>query len=365
MLKVLHKVQEQLVGVKPIVPRALVHPDNKWLVRSGLQKAIRRGDVETALKCAGYLYNDDPTYLWRSLAIITIEDISIGNPELVWQVVAFSKNKKVRMSLGDLTLTAHVIEEACKSPKSRICCELSVSVDYSTEGIVQYNRYSQMSTEELVGWALEGNGTETLEERYLAICTLAGFVPRKTEQRRKRDIPGLTQVIDAYCERLPEEYHHAIKQCTLSAVDSMHLALAPILELSHNTMGGWEVEPDDMPIELRLKGLSGAALDMHNRQGKFALKAFYTSLRKEYEVIDAIPSEKAVYAMGSTVFVVEGGQVDRRLVIPHLSYLKDRQDEVLMLWGGVPNESLADVRDIVEKEIKRLNDKRRWVVSFK
>jgi hypothetical protein len=140
----------------------------------------------------------------------------------------------------------------------------------------------------------------------------------------------------------------------------MHLAMLQSLEEVRRATPTMQTVPDQFPPEIKIRTLSSAAMDMHTGLGRLAIKAFYTSLCKDYPVIAKIYPEKAVRALGAAVFVVEGGQVDRRMRTPNLMEWKHRQDRALMIRYGVPEEIVVDVLVVVHQEIERLNSKRVW-----
>jgi replication-associated recombination protein RarA len=53
-------------------------PCDRWVARSALQKAIRRGETEIALSALASLLNQDPATIWRHLGIIAIEDLGVA-----------------------------------------------------------------------------------------------------------------------------------------------------------------------------------------------------------------------------------------------------------------------------------------------
>src|SRR5690349_15658793 len=57
----------------------LKEPARKWRVSSAWQKAIRRGNVEVAIRMAEGLYSLDPPYAWRRINVIALEDIGVAN----------------------------------------------------------------------------------------------------------------------------------------------------------------------------------------------------------------------------------------------------------------------------------------------
>src|SRR5258708_39704820 len=60
---------------------------DKWLLSSAVQKLIRRGLAEQAVKTALALHTLDPAYLPRRLPIIAFEDISVGDLEVCFDIL--------------------------------------------------------------------------------------------------------------------------------------------------------------------------------------------------------------------------------------------------------------------------------------
>src|SRR6185503_12124622 len=59
-----------------------------WIAASALQKAIRRGHKQTALRAAARLLQVAPDRLWRRLGCISFEDVGVGDFEVVSLTVA-------------------------------------------------------------------------------------------------------------------------------------------------------------------------------------------------------------------------------------------------------------------------------------
>lgn len=99
---------------------------DKYVASSGLQKAIRRGHLTIALRCAARLICDDPARFWRRLVTIAFEDIGIGNLEVVSKVV-FSGDFSWRQKVGgEWVVAAHLVGALCVADKDRIADELIV-----------------------------------------------------------------------------------------------------------------------------------------------------------------------------------------------------------------------------------------------
>ena len=90
------------------------------IASSGLQKAIRRGDTDAALRSAARLLEDDPARFWRRLVVIVFEDIGIADVDLVGQVPAVSGQKRWRAAHGgEWFVAAHLVTRCCSADKER------------------------------------------------------------------------------------------------------------------------------------------------------------------------------------------------------------------------------------------------------
>ena len=84
--EILHLIRHDLQGAvarqpKPPTPRPMhVSP---WLAMSILQKAIRRGREDLALRAAASLLRDAPDKLWRRIGCIAYEDIGMASLQAV------------------------------------------------------------------------------------------------------------------------------------------------------------------------------------------------------------------------------------------------------------------------------------------
>ena len=70
------------------------------LASGALQKAIRRGNEAEALACARLLVVRDPQRLWRRLAVIAMEDVGVGEFDVVANTISSSRSKVWRDQRG-------------------------------------------------------------------------------------------------------------------------------------------------------------------------------------------------------------------------------------------------------------------------
>jgi hypothetical protein len=63
-------------------------PCDRWVARSCLQKAIRRGNEELAVRALANLFLHDPRAIWRHLIIIALEDVGLADVGAVAEIIA-------------------------------------------------------------------------------------------------------------------------------------------------------------------------------------------------------------------------------------------------------------------------------------
>jgi hypothetical protein len=337
-----------------------VEPDDKWLARSALQKAIRRGEHDEALSQAARLWKCDPDYCWFALGVIAVEDVGFGSPECVlWSHVC--QLKTFRSKIDDGRMLTALVSQMCEAVKTRSCCEMSIAVDWGTAGKDQMELMTTWSSQALLATLLG----DDLTMMYAALRVLRGWsYPEGTQ--KARSVEDRAEAEELIMEMLPEPYGLAAVHAWRRPVDSMSQAVFPTTKLFLDILSRAEIEivEDVMPPSQRIGKFNSEAWDMHSAQGKKALKAFYTSLSKSYSTIAEIPKEKAVKALGAAVFVEEGGLVDRRVLGAGLYDLMEAQDETFLPQYGVPMSHYDEIRKIVREEIERLNSKRKWVFKL-
>ncbi len=370
MQEMIEELQNLAAEAPDFTPRALKNPDNKWLVRSAFQKAIRRGELDRALRCGEYLIAADPPYAWQALATVVIEDVGFGDLDLV-AYSTMTTLKTVREAMHSEFLFASMIQRACEAPKSRSCCELDLGVNMrlQVEGSAEQANQNMMQDwpDEAVHAAMVVPGQDI---GGLAAAHLACRVARKRLRGKGEDalLPTLQMIMESLDD--PSEQRAAMLSYERT-VDSMNIALFPILRwLNALDLPIEEVdEKPEWPPEEVIMSVSSAAFDMHTFHGKKAIKAFWTSLKQDYDFPKLIDADRAVKAIGSLIFIVEGGLLDRRLLHDELRKLKKYQDLNFALGYGM-HPSIAEEKgllenwlNIIRNEIPRLNDKRKWAAS--
>jgi hypothetical protein len=107
---------------------------SQWVAMSAVQKAIRRGDVDLALRAAATLLKADPARLWRRLVGIAFEDIGMGSVETIRLVITATSGKAVRQQFGgEWAVASLLVERMCAAPSCRASDDLFLTLAFHHE----------------------------------------------------------------------------------------------------------------------------------------------------------------------------------------------------------------------------------------
>jgi replication-associated recombination protein RarA len=103
---------------------------DQWVIKSLLQKSIRRGEVEIAQRAALTFLSQKGSAIWRRFMIIAFEDVGAGSVDVVAQTVAASTDSNWRkQSGGDSVVASRLARLLAEAPKSRSAEHLITSSD--------------------------------------------------------------------------------------------------------------------------------------------------------------------------------------------------------------------------------------------
>lgn len=98
-----------------------------FVARSILQKAIRRGETDLALRATATLLRDDPQVLWRRLLVIALEDLGIYEWKLLGKIAVAESSKVLRASVGtELEVATALVTQACEGTRCQAANELHI-----------------------------------------------------------------------------------------------------------------------------------------------------------------------------------------------------------------------------------------------
>ncbi len=108
---------------EPTPPVPLVA--DRYVLLSAMQKSIRRGHENLALRAAASLMIGGPHAIWRRLGIIAFEDVGVANIDAVGWVTVVIGKPEVRKRLGGEWRVAEILIRAlCRSAKCRAADDL-------------------------------------------------------------------------------------------------------------------------------------------------------------------------------------------------------------------------------------------------
>lgn len=331
------------------VPELRPFKTTQWIAMSALQKAIRRGREDLALRAAATLLVDAPDRLWRRLAVIAFEDIGIADINTVGQVVAaLGGGKRTRVLLGgELVVVSFLVSMMAKANKCRAADDLLANVDSHPALTSTRREFARMTTRDLLERAA---GSEPLVERALALSLVVGSSghPAKAASTRRGEPQA---AFDHLCEAgLP----HSIVELCREGYRKTGEVLAPFVALlSRETRGDTAIASDDFPPETLIDGVPSWAFDMFVREGRHAFKLFLTTDAPSARWLRAhVAPSNQVDILGQLVFRCEGGLLKDRLRWPIGDELRRRMD---VDCNGLDCFDASEILELARHDILLLN----------
>ncbi|MDH5184455.1 MAG: hypothetical protein OEX12_11260 [Gammaproteobacteria bacterium] len=347
----------------------LKNPNNKWMVRSALQKAVRRRDLPTALNTGGRLFATDEAYFWKSMAIIAIEDVAFGDTE--GSIIAlrstrktYLKSRAITLGVTNADMAIHLITRLTLAIKTRICCEIALPNDLtpmvsSEEKETTLALLKEISTDtELTFDFTLKDLREDLTLAYRLTVLANGKAYDLKEERPLKNLKALNHLLDL-CR--PEDLE-LLNECLSTPIDSMMAAAIPASMLLRQIGDDITIQKDPEfapPVEV-FKGLPDYALDMHTRAGKMAINTLYHQHKEEYPVLQDMGKPSS--GLGAVLFVLEGGVCDQRMRNPLLDGAKLWQDETFIKSYGQYSGDVEALYTVIKQPHvqKKLANLRAW-----
>lgn len=326
-----------------------VDPDDKFVIRSALQKGVRRGQSERAVELALALHRIDRAYVWRAVLTIALEDVGFGSADAVlWATAA--QSAAFRGRVGELPLLIALTLEMSRCLKTRSACELSFVVDVGEPDA--FRLFGGMTTDELLARLEDGDPYDA----YLALSVLRGVVP-KGLMIRPPDRQGVLRACEIIEDQLPPRHARAASAALMRPLDNMALATFASFRMGHEA-GDAEIVRDQFPESRRIGGYACEASDQHERLGRRAIRLFTRSLREAYQLVRQLPEAAASAAVADAVFIVEGQCLNHWITSENLSRLRREADDFSLTRHGLTQAQAHDLRLIVRDALPQLNDAR-------
>ena len=352
-LEIQHLIEQDLrraVARIVEVPRPDPLPGSPWVAMSGLQKAIRRGNKDLALRSAATLLRDAPDRLFRRLGCIAAEDIGLGDLDAVGVATASLAGVRKRADLGGAwPVACAVVAALADAPKCRAADDLLMICELHPAYARQRIEFRHRSSRELAEIVC---GTTTIEERAVALWCALGGGPRDNGLRRRRS--ETETVFDRLCEA---GWPNVLVEVARVSFNRIGEQLGPALALlARQPMELSDGEAEEFPAEVAIDGTPGWAFDVHTREGRAAFARFLETDARSAEWLrrHVKPSRRMVF-LGHLVFRVEGGLVNRRLRWPLGDRLRRQGD---LECSGPECRDASEVLELARADIPILNDVR-------
>ena len=145
---------------------------DRWLLASALQKSIRRGDIVRATQAAEALWNKDRQSLWRRLHITAMEDVGLGDADVMTITLTITAAHSWRRKIGDRRAALYIARLLAGAVKSRIADHLFSQADKAKGYESLRNKLANTTDDLLADYA--AHPESPLVERALALWFLAG-----------------------------------------------------------------------------------------------------------------------------------------------------------------------------------------------
>ncbi len=334
------------------VPTVEPLPVSPWVAMSAMQKGIRRGDVDLALRAAATLLKSDPTKLWKRLCGVAFEDVSIGSVETVRLVMsAVAAGKSFRQQVGgEWAVASLVVEQMALSPKDR-------STDDLLWAIAQHHELKELRAS-LTGADLSEHLSRVRERGALlgaSLSVLHGSGVRWTGQVAGKTA-NAAATFDAMREAGANHEVVALAEQGFRRTREALPLLMPLLTLALPT-GVLPVQDDELPpVIVGRSGLPTFIFDSFSWEGKSALSRFLkrnTStgrwLRRH------VPAERRLAVLHGAVFRLDGGRVRQRIEWPCAATLRWLADSG---YHGMKLSDPAGFLDMVRRDLGAIDEER-------
>jgi hypothetical protein len=336
---VLLHLEEEMAGYLAPAPQAL--PCDRWLARSALQKAIRRGQTEIALSALAALLEQDRYGVWRHLIVIALEDVGVAGMDTVARVVAASRNRPWRKTMrGEWAVASFLVRQMAEGLHCQAACDLLLRAKNCPA--LELDRTNALDAERAELGSLLNDSAACLEKKGVAALALGGGL---AEEQRQRDPATVFDLIEA------QGYSsHVVATCRAAwRITRNPMAfLLPLVWQEWMKSEFHEVRDDPIPPVRMIGGVPSYAMDQFTRVGGQVARAYLAHDERMGPLLDGagIPKSQRPKVLGDLLFLLEGSSLRRRVTWPLADALRL---PVRMLPGTTKldaalNEAMAQLR---------------------
>jgi hypothetical protein len=330
-------------------PLSVVEPilADPWVISSLLQKAIRRGEADTAQRAAHTLFKLKGSAIWRRLMVIAFEDVGVGSPDALVMSVAAGVDPSWRRQLGGdahvVMALARIMAEAAKDRSS----------DYLTEA---GNHLSLVGTAQAIGTssidarlAVVSDAQLSLLHRAVAVRSVWGT----GDAASKSNLAALIAAFRSF--GVPEELVVATEIAAVKTREPITV-IVPLIWLVANTGQIRSICDCPIPPSPVVGNVPTYALDMHTRLGREAIWRFASENDAVQSCLDLyVPAKRWRDAANNAAFYVDAAPVSRRLMWDQSESLEAFGIERDLSLAGVKPEGHRALLETVRDNLDHLN----------
>ncbi len=342
IISIARKELAEVVGSGPVSPPSPI-ACSPWAAMSLLQKAVRRGREDLALRAAATLMRDAPERLWRRCGVIAFEDIGVADLETAGKVVAALGSKAFRAKLGgEWPVASTIVSAMARAPKCRSADDLLMVIERHPALNEARRTYATLATRDLLRIA---TGSDPLPKRALALCYAMGTGSRPSDHLRERGgepraaFDYLFEAgFPASAVEIAREGHFKIGEPLCNFLPMLGSLLPPPPR---------ELTDDELPPERMIGDAPSWAFDVFTREGRSAIQRFLARDSATCRWMKQhVPGDKRVEFLGNIIFAIEGGLLKSRLVWSLGELLRQCAElECQGPWCPDAREIIALVRD--------------------
>jgi hypothetical protein len=333
-------------------------PD-RWIALSSLQKSVRRGAIEPATGAAEVLWSE-PSRLLDRLLVIGLEDIGVGDPEVLREVIELTTDRAWRRKLPDKgrEVTLNLVERMCTATKSRFADEVLAIAQLEPALGPARDELAVASTEQLEDGIA---ASDDIGVRALASWFLAGTAryPMDDVPRRQGDLAAVWEA--ARDLGVPGHLLDLLSR----AARRMPWPLAVLLPLAYvSKAGGTPIQlVKDTPYEA-WRGVPLYALDQFTRRGLVAIGRWLAGCPELQEILRAAAPRPAwPKIVRYAVFAVESQVCSRHLMWAEQRNILRRSMLAELTGRGLSPEYMDALLACAKANLPTLNERRREVMD--
>ncbi len=324
---------------------------DRYVALSALQKAIRRGNEDLALRSAMNLMIGGPHAIWRRLGIIAFEDIGVANIDAVgWVTVVIGKPEVRRRLGGEWAVADFLIRALCRSAKCRATDDLVHLIERDPALADLRDELPGLSLRERIRLATTSTGG--IESQGLATWFAIGT--DKIAASTLTPVPGCPEnTFDALRDA---DYPGSVVEIARVGLKRTRCIISGVFPLLYRARGTGDlpVQDDPFPAETMIGPVLSWVFDMHTRGGLAAFGRYRrrSERMKAFLAEHADPSANLTRLVGGLVFHIESGLVKNRLIWEGGCRLRHAAD---LTQPGLSPEVVPEAFSILRDEIGLLN----------